>query len=346
MNSVMEKRDILKKIAASVATILCLSAVLGLIFRDNLADIFDAFKVLSWVDILCLLGMGVSYQLLDGLACLILVRTVNPAFSYRQSLEVIYLGVFGKMSTFGAGTIPMQACHLHRCGVEIGQGVGIMTFSYVLHKGSILLYASVLLRFEGAWVRSALPSLHSYLIAGYLLCLAIIGGLLLLCTWDRAHGFALWLVAKIPDPKGTWAARKQAIQQQLNCLHRETTAILRNKKVVLLVTLTHLSKLAILCAVPCASLRILGENSISPLHGELLTALLLLLASVVPNVAGIGPTEAVFLLIFSPLLGSTVTMSALLLFRIATYYMPFITSIAVFLTVRIKVLAQAREKAP
>ena len=343
MSSAMEKMDILKKITASVITILCLTAILVLIFRDNIADISAAFRGLSWTDILCLLAMGISYQLLDGLACLILVRTVHPAFSYRQSLEVIYLGVFGKTSTFGAGTIPMQAYHLHRSGIGIGQGVGMMTFSYVLHKGAILIYASVLLLWEGAWFRSAVPALHSYLIAGYVICLVIIGLLLLLCTWDRAHRFALCLLAKLPDTN-VWTTRKQDIQQQLNCLYLETTAVLRNRKVVRLVVLTHLIKLAILCAIPCASLRMLGESSISLAHGELLTALLLLIVSVVPNVAGIGPTEAVFMLIFNPLLGSSVTMSSLLLFRIATYYLPFVTSVVVFLMVRIRLLSHEKRK--
>lgn len=339
----MEKLDILKKIAASIITILCLTAILVVIFRDNLGDISYAFSELAYIDVFCLLVMGVSYQLLDGLACLILVRTINPAFSYRQSLEVIYLGVFGKTSTFGAGTIPIQAYHLRRSGIEIGQGIGIMTFSYVLHKVSILFYASVLFIFEGAWFRSAIPALHSYLISGYLICLAMIGVLLLLCTWNRAHRFALWLLAKIPDTK-TWTARKRKIQQQLNCLYNETTAFLRNRKVVLLVVMVHLIKLAILCAIPYASLRILGEKSISFIHGELLTALLLLIVSIVPNVAGIGPTEAVFLLIFDPLLGSATAMSSLLLFRIATYYTPFVTSIVVFLIIRIRLLAHAKQK--
>lgn len=333
----MTKRDIVKKVTVSVVTLLCLTIVLGLILRDNLEDIYLAFSELTVSDILWLFVMGTSYQFLDGLACLILVRSITPTFSYHRALAVIYLGVFGKTSTFGAGTIPLQAYYLHRNGIEIGHGVGIMTFSYVLHKVTILFYASVLLLFEGNWFRSALPELHPYLIAGYLICLAIIGFLLIICTWNRAHHLALYLLRKIPNT-GKWPVRKQKIQQQLDYLYLETSSFLKNRKVVLLVALTHTIKLGILCAIPYTCLLLLEESPISLMHGELLTALMLLIVSAIPNVAGIGPTEAVFFLIYNPLLGSALTAASLLLFRISTYYFPFIVSVVTFMIVQIRLL--------
>ena len=339
----MGKQGILKKIIVSMITLTGLTAILGFLFRDNLGDIALAFRALSLPDILWLFVLGASYQLLDAVACLRLVRTTFPTFPYRRAVEVIYLGVFSKTSTLGAGIVPVQAYYLHRCGIEVGQGVGTMTFSYVLHKAAVLLMAAVLLLLGGGWLRSAIPGLHNYLVAGYLICFGIILALLLLCVWSKAHDFAIWIVGKLPE-QGKWSKRKGALQKQLDSLYYGTAAFLKNKRVVWIAFLTHTAKLLILCAVPHACIRMLGGAEISLLHTELLTALTLLIAGAIPNIAGIGPTEAGFFLMFNPLLGNAMTASSLLLFRIATYYFPFIVSVIVFLIVQIRLLSKGSSK--
>ena len=339
----MGKRDILKKIIVSVITLSCLTAVLGLIFRDNLADIVSAFRTLSLPDMLLLFVLGTSYQLLDAVACLILVRSALPAFPYRRALEVIYLGVFSKTSTLGVGIVPVQAYYLHRSGLEVGRGIGTMTFSYVLHKTAVLLSASVFLLLCGKWLHSAIPGLHTYLMIGYLICLGIILALLLLCVWSRAHELAVWLVNQLPE-HGKWSARKCTLRTQLDHLYYGTAAFLKNRKLVLAAFFTHAVKLLILCSIPHACIRILGSTGISLIHVELLTALILLIAGALPNIAGIGPTEAGFFLMFNPLLGSAMTTSSLLLFRITTYYVPFLLSVIVVLIVQTRLLSGRRSR--
>lgn len=67
---------------------------------------------------------------------------------------------------------------------------------------------------------------------------------------------------------------------------------------------------------------------------QLLSALMLLITSVLPNVAGAGPTEFAFLMIFSPHVGGDAALTALLLYRLVTYYLPFLVSIFPFCTIQ------------
>ena len=96
--------------------------------------------------------------------------------------------------------------------------------------------------------------------------------------------------------------------------------------------------------LPHACIRMLGGTEISLLHTELLTALTLLIAGAIPNIAGIGPTEAGFFLMFNPLLGNAMTASSLLLFRIAAYYFPFLVSVIVFLIVQTRWISKSSSK--
>ena len=67
----------------------------------------------------------------------------------------------------------MQSLLLHKYGLTYGHGVGLLTVDYIFHKSSILLYASVMLLFQGAWLGEACPDLSRYLLLGYVVCGAV-----------------------------------------------------------------------------------------------------------------------------------------------------------------------------
>lgn len=48
----------------------------------------------------------------EAAVCMVLIRGQFPAFSFRQTLEVTFLGVFANVSTLFAGVVPMQNWYL------------------------------------------------------------------------------------------------------------------------------------------------------------------------------------------------------------------------------------------
>ena len=64
---------------------------------------------------------------------------------------------------------------------------------------------------------------------------------------------------------------------------------------------------------------------------QMLASLMLLITSALPNVAGVGPMEFAFLLLFVPWADTAIASSALVLYRVATYFFPFLLSVIVFL---------------
>lgn len=60
--------------------------------------------------------------------------------------------------------------------------------------------------------------------------------------------------------------------------------------------------------------------------------------------AGIGPAEAAFLLLYSACIGRVPASAALILYRTATYFFPFLISIGVFFKIEKKVTDGLEEK--
>ena len=268
-----------------------------LVFRDVLPDIVKDLSTVPFWGVLLLLALGFAYETMESMLCLVIIHHKKPDCTFIDALRVTFLGVFGNIATLGAGTLPMQSFYLYRRGLDAGSGLGIMASEYVLHKISVLIYATVALLLGGDWLEQSASGLARYLLIGYVIGALIVIALTLLYTWDKVLKLVLMLLGKLPHtPK--WDERREKWANSLTELNREA------KKVLL---------------VP--SIRVKG----------IAVSLVKLITSALPNVAGVGPMEFAFLLLFAPWADTAIASSALVLYRVATYFFPFLLSVIVFL---------------
>ena len=230
------------------------------------------------------------------------------------------MGTFGNVICLGAGAVPMQTYYLHRCGLGLGPGVGLMTLQYVFHKAAVLVYATVLLLWNRQWFTAHATGVLSYLPAAYTVVAGVILGLVLLCTAPLVQSLARRALGLLPKTE-KWQARRESWQTQLDTLSEESRHLLTEKTRCLKIFAVHLCKLFLMYTIPYFCLRFMGLSSaLSFGQVQLLTALMLFLSNALPNVAGMGSIETAFLLVFGAFLTRGETMSVLMLFRIATYY--------------------------
>ena len=100
-------------------------------------------------------------------------------------------------------------------------------------------------------------------------------------------------------------------------------------KTILIVIALDTVKLFGLYTIPFMCLQAIDICQIPLLRALLLAALTHVISSAIPNVAGMGPYEVAFMLIFSNDLTAVDTSSALILYRLSTYFAPFLISTAV-----------------
>ena len=122
-----------------------------LVFRDVLPDIVKDLSTVPFWGVLLLLALGFAYEAMESVLCLVIIHHKKPDCTFIDALRVTFLGVFGNITTLGAGTLPMQSFYLYRRGLDAGSGLGIMASEYVLHKISVLIYATVALLLGGGY---------------------------------------------------------------------------------------------------------------------------------------------------------------------------------------------------
>lgn len=187
-----------QKTVISLLVLAALTGIIVLLFKDNWAEITEALSQLSAWQVLVVLAIGLSYPLLEGCVAWVIVRSRIPGFRLWQGIDTAWCGTFGNVVTLGAGAVPVQTWYLHRCGLPVGPGVGLMTLQYVFHKTTVLLYATVMLLFQHRWLAANTTGVMNYLPMAYAVVAAIIVVLVLVCVSPLVQNLARWLMRLLP----------------------------------------------------------------------------------------------------------------------------------------------------
>ena len=314
-----------KKTVISLLVLLALTCVIIFMFKDHWAEITAALAQLSLWQVLAVLAVGLTYPLLEGCVAWVIIRSRLPEFKLQQGLDVGWCGTFGNVVTLGAGAVPLQLFYLHKAGLPLGPGAGLMTLEYVFHKSTVLLYATVMLLFQHKWLAANTSGVMTYLPAAYFVVAAVIVVLVLVCVSPLVQNLARWLMGFLPKTE-KWQQRRADWQQQLDILGEESRRLLADKPRCLKIFALQALKLFGLFCLPYLCIRFMGLSPLGFWQVQLLTSLMLFVSNALPNVAGMGSIETAFLLVFGSFLSSGEAMSVLMLYRIASYYFVFAAS--------------------
>ncbi len=314
-----------KKTVISLLVLLALTCVIIFMFKDHWAEITAALAQLSLWQVLAVLAVGLTYPLLEGCVAWVIIRSRLPEFKLQQGLDVGWCGTFGNVVTLGAGAVPLQLFYLHKAGLPLGPGAGLMTLEYVFHKSTVLLYATVMLLFQHKWLAANTSGVMTYLPAAYFVVAAVIVVLVLVCVSPLVQNLARWLMGFLPKTE-KWQQRRADWQQQLDILGEESRRLLADKPRCLKIFALQALKLFGLFCLPYLCIRFMGLSPLGFWQVQLLTSLMLFVSNALPNVAGMGSIETAFLLVFGSFLSSGEVMSVLMLYRIASYYFVFAAS--------------------
>ena len=287
--------------------------------------------------------MSIGYILLDAFSYYIMIIFQFPNLKFIQALKVILLGIFANVSTSTTGTIPIQSYFLYRQGIDLGTGIGTLLLECVFHKISVFIYSFLAFVFHNQWLKETIPELMKYIYLGFIVYAIFIIGMLLLCTWKRIQQLFLMFMQMLPN-SDKWNQRKHTWTSYLEALYDVSKKILRNRICCINVTIVNLLKLSWNFSIPYVCMMMLGITDLSYEKTRILASLMLLLIGILPNVIGVGPTEASFIMLFTPFIGRINASSALVLYRIADYFFPFVISLAMFLNVKKDMTKELKEK--
>ena len=291
------------------------------ILHDHYHEIVFSLKQLTFLDFCFLVVCGLIFFMLDAFAHCQLIRPFVHKRRWIISLELVSLNNFFNATTSSMGTIPFQSYYLKKNNIPYSKGVSSMFLNMIFHKIAVCINAFVMFLFSYSWLMKN-PNMNFYIGLGFGLNILIIIGLIVFIFWHKTE----WIFIQLSK-----LFKKEETRQELQQLADNAQDQLTNIHQDLVALLAHGIKVMWLCAIPYFCLAVLHETSLGFAKIYTLSSLAYIIASSLPNVAGIGPLEYAYLVLFSYYISGSASSASLLLYRIFSFYLLFVISTFVFM---------------
>ena len=313
------------------AFVIVIVAIIVYTFRDSAGPIVEQLRKTSFQVIAVISVLAILYELVEGWITYSFARKYNPDFTYRMGVESAFYCCFYRVATLGSGAGVAAIFYFNEKGIEISKGTGMYMLEYVLHKVTIAIFSLLFFLLSWGFMRENYSEYTWMLLGGYGITILVAIALLLFCCSKRFHGLILWLLDRI-NSKGRFDAQVAELQNQCKVMEEATGELLGSVSFVLSIILKNLLKFSFWYSIPYFVLRGTGQMTLP--EAMAITSLSVLLAAVLPAPAGIGSTEFVFAMLFSVIVGTGTAGSASLLYRFATFVLPFLIGAFVVLSRR------------
>lgn len=312
-----------------------LGIVLYLMFHENYKTIAEQLSRTKTALLLLMICFGLAYEFLDAAVMGKLVFPKVPNMTFGEMVQLTFLGVCMNITTYGTGIKPAQTFCLSKKGQNPGKAFAILTLPYVFHKATVVIYASVMLLLQNRFLKQSFGDVFHYLLAGYLVSFLVIAGLILLCTSKRLCSFICRLMERLIKQE-KWQEKKNKIAESLVNLQTESEEIVKNYRIWFEMIIMNILKLSCWYILPLIGVYAVGGSmeSVTVIQIIATAAFMQLIIGVIPTAGGMVSTEVVYTLLFGRLFGSATAGATMILFRLATYYLPFLISIPVVFTMK------------
>lgn len=290
-------------------------------FRDMIGPILGELKQTApWV-VLVICGAGVVYHLVEGWINCSFARQYNPAFTYRMGVESAFYCSFYRVATLGSGAGVAAIYYFNEKGIPVPKATGMYMIEYVIHKVTIALFSAVFFLISFRFMQEHYEDYFGALAAGYAITALIAAGLLLFCCSRGFHRLLIGLLDKV-NRKGRFDAQAAMLREQCLILEDAASELMTKKRFILSIVGKNMLKFAFFYGIPFVILY--QQFGLSLLQVWAITSVSIMLAAVIPSPAGIGSSEFVFTALFAVVVGGGAAGSAALLYRFATFVVPFV----------------------
>ncbi len=301
--------------------LLCLSLFF---YREQLLEIVRGIRQVSIFGLCAGILLSLGAYVLEGMTIrFMMAANGTREGKSRSGVKIAFLCEFYRMITLGNGSGIAEIHYMHENGIEPGNATALTMLQYMF-KRIVVLILGVLgyaILYRGEDTGRFCGEYRGFMGLAALISLAVIVCFLCLALSARIAAYTLhfldWLATKRPS----WEKRVSEWKEQILLLNRSGKNVLGQRGKMCCVTLCQFGKLLLFYSIPMCFLT--AYSQLTATEGILLMAVVYMLSGVIPMPSGAGSLEVIFALAFSAFGGLDMALSAILVFRFATWVIPF-----------------------
>lgn len=296
--------------------------VIIFVIRDSLSDIFTELGKTSLPVLLGVTGLGVISQIIEGYTIKNIAGEFNPEFTVRDGFFASAYATFYRVITFGTGSIVSEVIYYHKKNLKYSEGTGTSALRMITYKIALIVWALVFLVVKSDAIQEHIANGIFLVLAGILVTLLIISSLLVLSLNINAQ-VLLVIICNRLFKRQKLRDIVDKVNNQVYSLRGAIQAFIRDRNSVIRVFFSNMAKLVVWYVLPFFIL-VQDHPDIDIWLTIALISFTVIIGGVLPAPGGIGGFEFVYVLLFRNVVGRVDAVSSLLLYRYATYLLPFL----------------------
>lgn len=305
-------------LSVSLLAYFCLSEN-GLI---TLTQHIHQFKI-EWLvfGFLCML----SDLVLDTILIYLFTKSISKTYTMNRAFKVCMVGhLYSAVTPFQSGGQPMQIYVMSKQEIDPGMATSTLVQKFFVYQTGITLYSLFAIIFQTGYFKNTLNALMWWLALVGFAAQVFVAVLLLVFSFNQkvTHKL-LTLAAKILFKLHLIKNYDQTIQSwevQLDFFHKSNQQLYKNKLFLVKAYFLTFLQLTSLFAVSYCIYRAFDLGYASAINMIFSQAFVTMVSSLIPLPGAAGVSEGSFYIFFSSFFTSETLKSAILLWRIITYY--------------------------
>lgn len=322
----------LKNIIKNLLTLGIVVFAIYFVFKDHYQEILDCLINLSPLNLLLILSLGILLLCVDSLAYYYSLNHNDVDINFSDGFKLATINAFFNVLTSYVATMPLQILFLKNKHYPISKAVKNIIEICLFHKLVTLSLALLFGLSHFKYLKVHYEAQLNIILLGFIISSIIALALTLIIYANSMRSQLIKILNRLRFK--SFQHKKAQIIELLDNLNAEANSL----KNLFSLYLLELLKIFITINITYFCISCLGFKEIT--YGECLTlnSLILIAVSSLPSMAGFGPTELSFMLFYNPVLDKNLTLICLILYRVASYFWPFIISAVAFIFYRNELL--------
>lgn len=326
-SSVKKRRKISGRLIINIFVIVFSICLVGYFFlsENGLMDLLRSSQTISlfWI------SMAVFAQLfnllMDTFVTYNFVHLRYKHFSLWDAVKVCLVGqFFSAITPSSTGGQPMQVYLMTKMGINAGYGTSTMMQKFIVYQLTSTAYSilAIALRFDFFIENLDTPGMWIFVLIGFASQLIVTFALIVIC-FNRylSTKFVNFLAKLFKKFKYKKADQKIAsLERQINMFHQSNKELLKESRLMVSSFLLVILQLTAILSVPYFIYRAFGLSEASPVDMICCQAFVNVASSLMPLPGASGAAELGFSAFFGVFFTAETIKSAILVWRIITYY--------------------------
>lgn len=311
-----------KKLTIGILLLLFVFSVI--FYRDSWIRIMNGLQLVTPTEIAVSSFLAVSAYIVEGMTIFCLMSTVIPGAFAPEGIRIAFLCEFYRLTTLGNGAGIAEIHYMHKKGIETGNAALLTMLQYMWKKIAILVLGGIsfLVLSSGIHSKAILREYSVFTAWGFLGTIAVIAAFACLIFSGRIASAVNWGLDRLSEKFPSGQEHFLQWKKQILLLNQSGRDILRQKRRMLSVFLFQIQKLLLFYSIPMYLLW--GKTSLTAVECAALMALVYMLSGVIPAPSGVGSLEFAFLLLFGKFAAYDTAIPVILVYRFATWIVPFL----------------------